>query len=900
MKKTFLAILALSLYGLFASAQGVEYAGIKLADGGSISKGYTFTEGYSVLNDTELTRTDGWPSERLLPRRLERFCNTRSVSLATGAVLTYTFSGTERIIWHGAPSEAQAEVYIDGKSCGVTDCSNAIDGDVLFDSGDLTPGRHTFAVEAKSGGVEVDYIVYKTAPASSYTIDSGNGSFVYYTAGFNLEPRTKAAETSRLTATDKDEMFEIWFRGETLKCYGDKGPDGGSLSLYVNGQKVKDVSLKSSKKASNTLLFELGGFAPDKFNMVRGVVGPKAGKVTLGSFEVKDPTCLMVEMNLGTDRELAEMVRHERKASSPETWSPVAFGATAPETGVTLGDGVLKTVFDRNILYLKDCLGKPNWVDAKDNDRIWIDMLYASNEGRMLGGMGHTLRWVDEPEFDKAVEDILEAVDRRQFANGNGYLMPYGHETYNVSKDTWPGIMRDEQKNYDRAMFTKGMLAAGRAGHERGYTLLRPFYDWFNSAEQYLPNMLLGSMGIQGSIAGPMVYHSPVGVPADIQTNMKYYDMDWWLDALDERIPEAIWRFTLNRPHNYILTSLCALFDIYTATGDEKYLNAVLGGWDIYHDYYQLPGGPITICEHFECRPWSHSLKNLPNNIYETCAGVFWIDLNHRFLQLWPDKELYAEHIEEELYNIVIPAQGEDGKIRYFNQLNENKYPPLCYNTCCEIQATAFYGMMPEYLYSVAEDGLYVNQFAPSAFDFKVGGKDVKVEMETAFPYDEDVALRITTENPVAMKIRFRIPSWTDGKVKVYVGDKVAATAVPGTYVTLDREWKNGETISVTLPKTLRKEKYMGGTRIDGKERFCFLYGPMMMAVTGPMTEGIFQSPGEPSIAFDMTSEEFQRKLKPTSEPCVFEIEGCPGYTLRPYFSFQNGPFTCFPGFRKD
>ena len=71
--------------------------------------------------------------------------------------------------------------------------------------------------------------------------------------------------------------------------------------------------------------------------------------------------------------------------------------------------------------------------------------------------------------------------------------------------ETWPGIMRDEQKNYDRAMLTKGLLAAGLAGHNKAYQLLRPFYDWFNHAEEYLPIMLLGSMGIQGSIAGAMV-----------------------------------------------------------------------------------------------------------------------------------------------------------------------------------------------------------------------------------------------------------------------------------------------------------------------------------------------------------------------------------------------------------
>lgn len=55
-------------------------------------------------------------------------------------------------------------------------------------------------------------------------------------------------------------------------------------------------------------------------------------------------------------------------------------------------------------------------------------------------------------------------------------------------------------------------------------------------------------MAIQGSIAGPLVYHSPVGVPDDIQTNQKYYDLDWWLDYLAAGYPEAVYRFPLNLP----------------------------------------------------------------------------------------------------------------------------------------------------------------------------------------------------------------------------------------------------------------------------------------------------------------------------------------------------------------
>ena len=411
--------------------------------------------------------------------------------------------------------------------------------------------------------------------------------------------------------------------------------------------------------------------------------------------------------------------------------------------------------------------------------------------------------------------------------------------------------------------------------------------------------MLLGSMGIQGSVAGPMVYHSPVGKPEDIQTNMKYYDMDWWLNDLAQGLPEAAWRFTLNRPHNYLLTSVCALFDIYKATGSKRYLDAALGAWSIYSGYFQIPGGGISLCEHFECRPKSHVLTNLPNNIYETCGSVFWIDLNHRFLQLWPTRERYASEIEKSLYNVVFAAQGENGCIRYFNQVNDAKYPAMRYNTCCEIQATALYGMLPQYVYSLATDGVFVNLFSASDINFKVKEQPVKLMMKTQFPYSDLVALNVSVEKPVTMNVRLRVPEWAKDGIVFYVNGRKVKSGMPGSYVELDRTWKNNDEITWKLPMTWRYEKYIGATRIAGATRYAFFYGPMLMALRGPMMKDVQQAPNEPSVKFDISPDAFMKRIKPTDKPCEFTIEGMPDYRFTPYFSLQGGNFTCFPGLKQ-
>ena len=915
-KKLLYAVLALLIQGAGAAYgqnddtvkngqqdKEVSYAGIKMEqvgeNGRSVTSGLTNAD-ERIINDTELTYSGKWEFNRLLPRNGGYFCNTRSYAQQEGAAASCFLTDCEGVRWYAKPvaAGATAAVYIDGRLVKTVDCSKPAADGLLYDSGQLTKGNHTLVIVAKSGAVEIDWLLCKGKLTAPVKID-GNRSFVQYTAGFNLVPASLERSQSLAEATLSGEEWEFYAKGSTVRCYGETGPDGGVMQLYVNDKPYKVVSCCSKVARKHRLLFTIDHLAADRFNRIKGVVVSKGKRVALEGFVTDDPTCLMGEMNRQTDEELARMSRHEKTASDPAGWKPVKFEATAPVRDVKLEDGVFKTIFDRNIQYLDDCLHKPNWVDAKDQDRIWIDILMASNEGRMLGGMGHTLRFRDVPAFNKAVEDILEQIDRRQFANGNGYLMPYQSLNYRISTDTWPGIMRDEQKNYDRAMLTKGLLAAGLGGHERAYRLVRPFYDWFNNAKEYLPLMLLGSMGIQGSVAGPMVYHSPVGKPEDIQTNMKYYDMDWWLNDLAQGLPEAAWRFTLNRPHNYLLTSVCALFDIYKATGSKRYLDAALGAWSIYSGYFQIPGGGISLCEHFECRPKSHVLTNLPNNIYETCGSVFWIDLNHRFLQLWPTRERYASEIEKSLYNVVFAAQGENGCIRYFNQVNDAKYPAMRYNTCCEIQATALYSMLPQYVYSLATDGVFVNLFSASDINFKVKEQPVKLMMKTQFPYSDLVALNVSVEKPMTMNVRLRVPEWAKDGIVFYVNGRKVKSGMPGSYVELDRTWKNNDEITWKLPMTWRYEKYIGATRIAGATRYAFFYGPMLMALRGPMMKDVQQAPNEPSVKFNISPDAFMKRIKPTDKPCEFTIEGMPDYRFTPYFSLQGGNFTCFPGLKQ-
>ncbi len=865
-----------------------------------------------IINDSEMTHSDGWEYRRVLPRHLIYFDHTSSVTHTQGAWAEYRLSGCERIrLFMGMePSDGVIRVYLDGAAVADVDLTKITDK-VAYDSGTLAWGEHLLKIEVLSQDkkVDIDYIECTGRAPEAYYIDNRNNAFVHFTYEFKNIPSDTAKSGSITYTSEPDEFMEVYFAGPFIRMYAPKGPNGGIAKVSVNDKDYGEIDFYSEKEEPAALVFEAdklcGQDEIEHFSRLTvTVTGRKNAKasdtvVSADYFEIGEPSCVRTVMNRRSDEETDAMARYETTFTPPEEWHPVTPRGQVPVNGVKIGEGVFKDAMYKNIRYLKDSYKLPLWVDGKDGDRIWVDMLVASNEGRMLGGIGHTLRFIEDEELRKIAKEIIDAVERRQFTNNNGYLMPYESKNYRLwVHQAWPLVSRGEEKNYDRAMFTKGMLACGLAGFNEVYDMLRKFYDWFNSAEEYLPYMLMDSMAIQGSVAGPMVYNSPAGAPDDIITTMKYYDLEWWMDFLKQRIPECIYRFTLNRPHNYLITSIVAFFEEYKATGEQKYLDACKGGWDIYHNYFQNIGGGISICEHFEVAPNSQLIANLPTNIYETCANVFWIDLNHRLLQLEPDNELYAFHVEQSLYNIVLACQGEDGRIRYFNHMNGVKYAPGRFNTCCEIQATAAIGMIPQFIYMPDAEGVYVNLFSAAAMDIAVDGKTFTVSMDTRFPYEDTVYLTVKAPEKGRMKLRVRMPRWMTQPTEIYIDGEKAATGEPGGYAVFDREWEGCTVISFKLPMAMKATQYKGANNVEGKKRYALEYGPLLMAVRGPLTsEGIGDN--EPTLVLPISVDELLERLVRKGEKLEFAVKGLDEYDVIPYFDLEQDEFSCFPVFEK-
>ncbi len=503
----------------------------------------------------------------------------------------------------------------------------------------------------------------------------------------------------------------------------------------------------------------------------------------------------------------------------------------APQTGVKLNKGMLFDAFENNRSYLKkhftlDDLRYPFLERVgKEGPRsrplafFWETDLEGSNAGRFLMGAGHTLRYCEDPELRSEMDALVQTI--AQCADEDGYCMGFRKED----------MMILERANYTRSWLTRGLLAAYSSGNEQAGQVIRKFQDWFNNYSGRRKAAEL-HLSYQGMIAEMEVALSEIGKAEDWQKGESLYAIASWIEQLRAGNTKTIWQRPNDGAHGYELNGILSYLELYQLSGKEEYLEAVLSAWEMFKKYWIHIGGNVAICEEhdsvFNYLPGSRHIS-ADKHTGETCNNVWWILLNHRLLQLFPNEEKYAREIEESLYNVVLPAQTGDLGIRYHAYLHGVKDDVYTENTCCEGTGTLLYGMLPSLVYSLhtGDAGVTVNLFADSEISFGSSA----LQMQTEFPKDNNVTLTVTAGGKFPLRIR--VPGWASKDVVFSVNGEEAATGKAGSYITIDRAWADGDRITFTLPRNLRTIRYEGMTVINGYERYAMMDGPILMAVSG-------------------------------------------------------------------
>jgi len=138
-------------------------------------------------------------------------------------------------------------------------------------------------------------------------------------------------------------------------------------------------------------------------------------------------------------------------------------------------------------------------------------------------------------------------------------------------------------------------------------------------------------------------------------------------------------------------------------------------------------------------------------------------------------------------------------------------------------------------LYYFDDDSLYVSQYLPSVVDWEKDGRRIRLENYSRYPEESRIRFRIHVDRAVGFNLKLRVPDWAKGRNRLVMDGHVVETEiVPNTWVTLTREWQDGDIVEIEFPFSL----YFKSVDDTNKEIAALNYGPIVL-VADKMTQFI-------------------------------------------------------------
>ena len=210
----------------------------------------------------------------------------------------------------------------------------------------------------------------------------------------------------------------------------------------------------------------------------------------------------------------------------------------------------------------------------------------------------------------------------------------------------------------------------------------------------------------------------------------------------------------------------------------------------------------------------------------EICCTIAWIALTIDMLRLTGDSRI-ADELELSTFNGVLGAQHSSGRWWTYNTPMDGERKACAHDivfqarpgspelNCCSVNAPRGIGMLSEWAMMVAKDGAVLNYYGPGAITIPLpSGTLLSITQETEYPIGEKVKINIGLDNPENFTLYLRIPGWSREN-HLLVNGEDAGTLSPGSYFSLNRKWKNGDTLELTMD--LSPHFWVGEKELEGK-----------------------------------------------------------------------------------
>ena len=103
--------------------------------------------------------------------------------------------------------------------------------------------------------------------------------------------------------------------------------------------------------------------------------------------------------------------------------------------------------------------------------------------------------------------------------------------------------------------------------------------------------------------------------------------------------------------------------------------------------------------------------------------------------------------------------------------------------------------------------------------------KGLHITQGTRFPEEQGTTITVTAKSPTQLAINLRIPYWAQGGSVKVNGSALPAFSSPSSYLTLNRVWKTGDKIQLSLPMGVHIDSMPDDATVQAA-----MYGPLVLA----------------------------------------------------------------------